>query len=56
MDLQPDLAIYERVRKLQDKAWRADRRRRYALYASIAGAGLSVGGLIGFAVALLSTG
>ena len=53
MDTHPDVAIYQRVRKLQHKAWVADRGSRYRLYACIAAGAFVAGFAVGWVAALL---
>ena len=56
MDAQPDVAIYQRVRKLQHKAWKAERGQRYKLYASIAVTAFAAGVSVGWVLPLLTAG
>ena len=56
MDAEPDVAIYQRVRRLQNKAWKADRGQRYKLYASIAVTAFTAGVLVGWGLLLLTAG
>ena len=56
MDTQPDVAIYQRIRSLQARAWRADRGQRVRIYGAIAASTFAAGGIAGYLAALFMVG